>query len=167
MNPRKRPVVSLVNARHIRPAGAAKTPKRCFSCKNLTSKCASLRFTCNRQPEIMIDRAPGWQIMGGSFQLHRYCELRNISHLRSHAECVWRDTRRVWEQEPAAPFGIGEITVVRSAAFHLDRVIGKGFSNAALNAGRIRFCTTRRVGRNSRTGATRLESKQMLIAKSA
>jgi hypothetical protein len=47
------------------------------------------------------------------------------SHSRSHAECVWRDARHVWEREPAAPFGIGEITVVRSAAFHLDSVTGK------------------------------------------
>src|SRR5208282_4831709 len=62
---------------------------------------------------------------GAAVSKHRHCELRNKSHSRSHAECVWRDARRVWGREPAAPFGIGEITVVRSAAFHLDSVTGK------------------------------------------
>ncbi len=48
-----------------------------------------------------------------------------------------------------------------------EPLMGKGFSNTLLTQGAIPFCTTGRVRRNSRTGATRLESKQMLIAKSA
>jgi hypothetical protein len=63
--------------------------------------------------------------MGQQFSKHRHCELRNKSHSRSHAECVWRYARRVWGREPAAPFGIGEITVVRSGGISSRQRNGK------------------------------------------
>src|SRR5271165_3171170 len=80
------------------------------------------------RPEIMIDRAPSWQIMGQQFPstATANCVTNPIQDL---TPSVFGGTPAVFgggnKRLQAAPFGIGEITVVRSAAFHLDSVTGK------------------------------------------
>src|SRR5271165_779476 len=80
------------------------------------------------RPEIMIDRAPSWQIMGQQFPstATANCVTNPIQDL---TPSVFGGTPAVFgggnKRRQAAPFGIGEITVVRSAAFHLDSVTGK------------------------------------------
>src|SRR5208337_3944660 len=78
--------------------------------------------------EIMIDRAPSWQIMRQQFPstATANCVTNPIQDL---TPSVFGGTPAVFggrnQRLQAAPFGIGEITVVRSAAFHLDSVTGK------------------------------------------
>src|SRR5271166_4506240 len=57
------------------------------------------------RPEIMIGPCAKLADHAAAVSKHRHCELRNKSHSRSHAECVWRDARHVWGREPAAPSG--------------------------------------------------------------
>src|SRR5271166_3196533 len=80
------------------------------------------------RPEIMIDRAPSWQIMRQQFPstATANCVTNPIQDL---TPSVFGGTPAMFgggnQRLQAAPFGIGEITVVRSAAFHPDSVTGK------------------------------------------
>src|SRR5271157_3774157 len=100
------------------------------------------------RPEIMIDRAPSWQIMRQQFPstATANCVTNPIQDL---TPSVFGGTPAMFgggnQRLQAAPFGIGEITVVRSAAFHLDSVTGKSarahlFKRALRNTGPAMRC---------------------------
>jgi hypothetical protein len=76
----------------------------------------------------MIDRAPSWQIMRQQFPstATANCVTNPIQDL---TPSVFGGAPAVFgggnQRLQAAPFGIAEITVVRSTAFHLDSVTEK------------------------------------------
>jgi hypothetical protein len=96
----------------------------------------------------MIDRAPSWQIMGQQFPstATANCVTNPIQDL---TPSVFGGTPAMFgggnQRLQAAPFGIGEITVVRSAAFHLDSVKGKS-ARAHLFKRALRDLSYREIG---------------------
>src|SRR5260370_37044019 len=77
-------------------------------------------------------------------QQHQFPSAATANRVRNHIQdltpSVFGGTLAVFwggnQRLQAAPLGIGEIAVVRSAAFHLDSVMEKGVSNAPLGAHR-------------------------------